>query len=262
MPATTEPQFIVVGAGASSRQIATLVADGGNPGVMWLPGLKSEMTSTKASALADWAAARRLACTRFDYSGHGRSGGRFEDATVGQWLEEATAVYTRLTTGRQILVGSSTGGHIALLLLKRLLATAPAEAARIVGLVLIAPAWDLTEELMWNRFSDDAKAAIMTAGVWHRPSAYGEPYPITRRLIEDGRRHLLARVPWNPGRPIEIIHGKLDPDVPWQHTVALESFIEGGWAHTTWVPDGEHRLSRPQDLAVMFDVIEKVSTGG
>jgi pimeloyl-ACP methyl ester carboxylesterase len=147
------------------------------------------------------------------------------------------------------------GGYIALLLLKRLLLSAPADAARIKGLVLIAPAWDMTEELMWQRFSADTKAEIEATGVWHRPSAYGDAYLITRDLIEDGRQNLIGTAPWNPGRLIHVIHGKLDPDVPWEHTVALEGILEGGWMRTTWVEDGEHRLSRPEDIDLMFKII-------
>jgi pimeloyl-ACP methyl ester carboxylesterase len=255
MSAEQQPQFIDVGAGAAGRRIATLTAAGAAPGLIWLPGFKSDMISTKASALAEWSAARGLAATRFDYSGHGQSGGRFEDGTIGRWLEESASVLTRLTKGSQIVVGSSMGGYIALLLLRQLMQSSPADAARIKGLVLIAPAWDMTEELMWKRFSDDARAEIARTGVWHRPSAYGEPYPITRGLIEDGRNHLIGQAPWNPGRPVAVIHGRLDPDVPWRHTVALEQRLQGGWLRTTWVEDGEHRLSRPQDLALMFAVI-------
>jgi len=258
MPANPQPQMIDVGTAQARREIATLVAGGAAPGLVWLPGFKSDMISTKAAALAEWAAARGLACTRFDYSGHGQSGGRFEDGTIGRWLEEAEAVFRQQTAGPQIVVGSSMGGYIALLLLKHLLQSAAADAGRIKGLVLIAPAWDMTEELMWQRFSDDAKAAIESKGVWLRPSAYGEPYPITRGLIEDGRRHLLGRQPWDPGRPVHIIHGKLDPDVPWQHTVALDGFLHGGWTRLTWVEDGEHRLSRPQDLTLMFEIIDRM----
>lgn len=256
MPADQPPQFIDVGHGDAKRRIATLAAAGRGPGLVWLPGFKSDMISTKAAAVAEWAVTRGLACTRFDYSGHGQSGGRFEDGTLGRWLEETTAVFTKLTAGPQIVIGSSMGGNIALLLLRHLMQVAPAEAARIKGLVLIAPAWDMTEELMWRRFPDAAKAEIMDKGVWLRPSAYGDPYPITRGLIEDGRQHLLGRAPWNPGRPIEIIHGKLDPDVPWQHSVALDKLLEGGWTRITWVDDGEHRLSRPQDLDLLFAKIE------
>lgn len=155
----SDPQFITVGAGARAREIAVLASPAARadaPGLLWLIGLKSDMVSTKAEALAAWTAERGLAFTRFDYSGHGRSGGRFEGATLSDWLEESEAVFRRLTRGPQIIVGSSTGGHLALLLLRRLMQAAPEDAERVLGLVLIAPAWDLTEELMWASYSAEA----------------------------------------------------------------------------------------------------------
>jgi pimeloyl-ACP methyl ester carboxylesterase len=252
-------QMLEIGAGAARRRIACLVtpaAAGNDLGFFWLPGFKSDMNSTKASALSDWAAERGYACTRFDYSGHGQSDGRFEEGTISRWLEEAVEVFVRLTRGPQIIVGSSMGGYIALLLLRRLMATAPEQARRIEALCLIAPAWDMTEELMWKEFPDKVRAEIMANGVWLRPSQYGDPYPITRALIEDGRRHLLGRKPFDPGRPVHIIHGLLDPDVPWEHTLELESFLTGGWTHVSAVPDGEHRLSRPEDLELLFGVLQ------
>jgi alpha-beta hydrolase superfamily lysophospholipase len=222
---------------------------------VWLCGLKSEMTSIKAAAVADWARARGLASLRFDYSGHGQSEGRFEDGTLSRWLEETEAVFRRLTDGPQVLVGSSMGGYLALLLLRRLLAVAPEEAARIEALVLIAPAWDMTE-LMWQRLPASARRDIKEKGVFLRPSHYGDgPYPITRALIEDGRRHLIASAPFDPGRPVHIIHGLQDPDVPWEHTLDLVAHLSGDWTRVEAVPDGEHRLSRPQDLALLLDTI-------
>ncbi len=255
MPVVPQSQFVEAGTGENVRRIAALIGCGATPGLVWLPGFKSDMISTKASALAEWATAKGLASTRFDYSGHGQSGGTFEEGTISRWLEEAEAVFTKLTCGPQILVGSSMGGYITLLLLRRLMTSAPDQAARIKGLVLIAPAWDMTEELMWNNFAPSVRATLEKDGVWHRPSAYGEPYPITAKLIEDGRNHLFARKTWNPGRPVHIMHGLLDPDVPWEHTLDLESFLAGDWTRVSAVPDGEHRLSRPQDLAMLFDII-------
>ena len=151
-----DPQIITVGEGGRQRKIAYLSSPpraSGAPGVLWLIGLKSDMATTKAEALAQWTAERGLGFTRFDYSGHGQSEGDFEDATISDWLEEAEAVFRQVTTGPQIIVGSSTGGHVALLLLRRLMKRAhPEDAERVTGLVLIAPAWDLTEELMWKVF--------------------------------------------------------------------------------------------------------------
>jgi pimeloyl-ACP methyl ester carboxylesterase len=251
----TEPQFLDVGSGDKRRRIAYLqlpAAQAGRPGLVWLCGLKSEMTSTKAAAVADWAEAQGLACLRFDYSGHGRSEGRFEDGTIGRWLEEAEAVFRGLTAGPQVLVGSSMGGYIALLLLRKLLES---EAARIEALVLIAPAWDMTE-LMWRNLPSAARRDIEATGVFLRPSRYGDgPYPITRALIEDGRTHLIGAAPLDPGRPVHIIHGLQDPDVPWEHSLDLVAHLTGDWTRVTCVPDGEHRLSRPQDLALLLGIV-------
>jgi pimeloyl-ACP methyl ester carboxylesterase len=254
------PAYLEVGEGKARRKIAYLSAPPGKPdapGLLWLIGLKSDMASTKAAALAEWTRERGLGFTRFDYSGHGLSGGRFEDATIGDWLEEAEAVFTRVTKGPQIVVGSSTGGHIALLLLRRLMQESPAEAARIKGLVLIAPAWDLTEELMWKVFPEAARKEIMDKGVWFRPSPYDPAgYAITRRFIEEGRNHLFARRPFDPGRPVAILQGLQDVDVPPAHARELASFLKGGWVTLTEVPDGEHRLSRPEDLELLQSLIE------
>ncbi len=256
---TTEvAQFLDVGRGEASRRIAHLRrhGTGRGPGLVWLQGFKSDMVSTKAAALAEWAAGKGLALTRFDYSGHGQSEGRFEDGTLSRWIEEARAVFEQLTQGPQVVVGSSMGGAIALYLLRRLMAEHPAGAARIKALVLIAPAWDLTEELMWQRFPEAVQRELMEKGVWQRPSQYGDAYPITRTLIEDGRRHLIGHQRWNPGRPVTILHGRLDPDVPFAHSQSLQGRLDGGWARLVEVPDGEHRLSRPQDIAVLLDLIE------
>lgn len=257
----TEPQFLVVGEGASQRRIAYRhepAARAGRPGLLWLIGLKSDMVSTKAAALADWAKAHGVAMTRFDYSGHGASEGSFEDATISDWLEEACAVFTSVTTGPQIVVGSSTGGHIALLLLRKLMSDSPAEAGRLKGLVLVAPAWDLTEELMWNEFSEEARRDIMEKGAYVLPSDYdASGYVITRRFIEDGRKHLFARRPFDPGRPVDILQGLEDKDVPPAHARELLTFLTGGWARMTEVPDAGHRLSRPEDLALLFGLVEK-----
>jgi pimeloyl-ACP methyl ester carboxylesterase len=254
----TDPQFIDV----SGRRIAALTAPArvtNAPGFMWLPGLKSEMTSTKATALAGWCAEQGYACTRLDYSGHGRSGGRFEDGTIGAWLEEAHAVIDRLTKGPQVLVGSSTGGYIALLVLRDLLRNDPAKAARIKGLVLIAPAWDLTTTLMWDRFGPSARKAIEEQGVYMRPSNYGDgPYAITRAFLDEGRKHLIGPDGYDPGRPIIVLHGLQDEDVPWEHTMELESIMRGDHIRVHAVPEGDHRLSTPEDLALLFRVCREM----
>jgi len=260
--APAEPQFLEVGHGADCRRIATIVENRGEsqgPGVIWLPGFKSEMTSTKVSSLADWAAMRGVSMARLDYSGHGQSPGRVEDGTIGRWLEEVRTVFVSLTQGPQVVVGSSMGGYLALLLLRQLLAEAPREAERIRALVLIAPAWDMTERIK-GRLSGKARREIAENGVWYRPSRYGDgPYPITRRMLEEGSRHLIGSAPFDPGRPIHILHGQQDPDVPWEHTLALVAHLDGEWTRVTAVPDGDHRLSRPEDLQLLLRTVEEAS---
>lgn len=255
-----DPQFITVGSGSSERKIAYLTqpSNVGKPGLLWLIGLKSDMVSTKAEALAAWTAERGLGLTRFDYSGHGRSEGRFEDAILSDWLDESVAVFERLTQGPQILVGSSTGAHLALLLLRRLMQDAPERAERVRGLVLIAPAWDLTE-LMWSQFPESARRDIAETGRWVRPSDYDpNGYVVTRRFIEDGRKHVFKGTAFNPGRPVLVLQGAEDRDVPIAHARELKSVLAGDWVHITEVPDGEHRMSRPQDLDLLYGLIDQV----
>jgi pimeloyl-ACP methyl ester carboxylesterase len=259
----SEPQFLDIGPGevVPARRIAYRAepASAGGIGLFWLPGYKSDMASTKATELAVFAGARGYGCTRFDYSGHGVSSGSFEDGTIGAWLEEAEAVFRRLTEGQQIIVGSSMGGYIALLLLRHLMTAAPEDAARITGMVLIAPAWDMTEELMWKQFNLKARRELQDTGIFRQPSEYGEPYVITRALIEEGRSHLIARRPFDPGRPVVILQGRLDTSVPIGHARALRGLLQGGWAELVEIPDGEHRLSRPQDLSLLFTKIDELA---
>jgi pimeloyl-ACP methyl ester carboxylesterase len=261
---TTALQFLTVGSGVAERRIACLVdAFEGDkrPGVMWLPGFKSEMTSTKASALSEWAGRRGIGCTRFDYSGHGQSGGSLEDGTIGRWLDEARAVFLRFTAGQQVLIGSSMGGYIALLLLRALLREQPEQATRIRALVLIAPAWDMTERLMWARFPESIRKEITETGVYLRPSRYDDgAYPITRGLIDEGKHHLIGAEPFDPGRPVYILHGLQDSDVPWEHTLDLVAHLSGDWTRVSAVPDGDHRLSRPEDLALLLSIMDEVVT--
>ena len=195
---------------------------------------------------------------RFDYSGHGRSDGRFEDGTISAWLDEAAAVYSAaLRPGdAAVFVGSSMGAWIALLLARRLVREG---AALPKGMVLIAPAWDMTR-LMWRRLPPDARAAVERDGVFYRPSPYGDgPYPITKRLIEDGDKHLLGEGSVPLDLPIRILHGCQDPDVPWQHSLELLDIIAGADIRLTLIKDGDHRLSRPQDLALLRAALTEFS---
>jgi pimeloyl-ACP methyl ester carboxylesterase len=258
-----EPQTktLTVGRGTEAREIhyrATVPMLPGSPSLFWLSGFMSDMSSTKATAVAAWAAEHGLGSTLFDYSGHGVSGGKFTDGTIGRWLEEAATVFQTSTTGPQVIIGSSMGGHIALVLVRKLLREAPEHAQRIRGLVLIAPAWDMTEELMWKKFPEAARRAIAEEGAYLQPSAYAQPYTITRNLIDDGRNHLLARQPFNPVCPVIILQGLLDADVPAEHTRELTTFLGGSDVRLVEIPDGEHRLSRPEDLEKLYAAISEL----
>jgi pimeloyl-ACP methyl ester carboxylesterase len=240
---------VAVGTGEAARLIAVRQRPGAAPGLFWLGGFKSDMQGTKAQALDDWARRHGRALTRFDYSGHGESGGSFADGTIGRWLEESLAVFETCCEGPQVVIGSSMGGWMALLLVRELARRAAPAGASIAALVLIAPAVDFTEALMWPRFSPEIKRQIETKGSWERPSAYGEePYPITRGLIEEGRHHLLLGGMIETGCPVRILQGVQDPDVPWQHAVDLTARLAQDDVVLTLVKDGDHRLSRPEDI--------------
>src|SRR4029077_12769392 len=191
------------------------------------------------------------ACVRFDYSGHGESGGVFTDGTIGRWLARSLAGFDACCAGPQVLIGSSMGGWLALLIARELKRRASdpqageGEIASIAGMVLIAPAVDFTEELMWKRFTPEIKRELEETGVWARPSQYSpEPYLVTRQLIEEGRKHLLLGGLIEPGCPVRILQGVEDPDVPWQHAVELTSRLASDDVVLTLVKDGDHRLSR------------------
>ena len=251
---------LTIGSGSEARRLAVRLQDGASPGLFWLGGFHSDMQGTKAQALARWAAEHNRACVRFDYSAHGESGGDVRNGTIGRWLEEAVAVFTTYCRGPQVVIGSSMGGWIALLLLRALqrpaeAATANSDAAalasppNVIGLVLIAPAVDFTEVLMWQKFPRAVKRELEQKGMWERPSAYSPtPYLITRQLIEEGRNHLLLGGMIEPGCPVRILHGVQDEDVPWSHAAELVSRIARDDVVFTLIKDGDHRLSRPEDI--------------
>ncbi len=263
-PAQIEPQFLTVGAGLAARRIAYLrrapAGDAGAP-LVWLGGFKSTMRGEKASYLDHASAAAGRAFLRFDYSGHGKSEGRFERGTIGLWLEEALAVFRELTEGPQILVGSSMGGWLALLVARAL--SARGEAARLKGLVLIAPAVDFTEKLIWDRMPAKARAQMKAKGFWPRPSRYEpNPYPITRELIEEGRDHLLFGATIRSHCPVHLLQGMRDEQVPWRHAVTLAEHLHGDPATLTLVKDGDHRLSREEDLRRIWAAVEGIEQPG
>lgn len=226
------------------EKIAYLM-DAGQPdrcGTLFLGGFKSDMTGTKASALSDWARTGSRPYTRFDYFGHGQSSGAFTDGTIGRWTKDALAVMDDLTSGPQVLIGSSMGGWIALL-------AALARPERVKGLVLIAPAPDFTEKLMWESFSEEIRSQLQTEGIYSQPSDYDEPYEITYRLIEDGRKHLLLDGPIKLNIPVRILQGMKDADVPWQHAMQVVDCLTSTDVTINLSKQGDHSLSTPADLA-------------
>ena len=214
------------------------------PTVVFFPGFNSNMNGEKAMALASLCAARGQAMLRFDYSGHGASGGRFEDGTIGAWTADALDIIDALTEGDLVLVGSSMGGWIALLV-------ALARPRRVTGLIGIAAAPDFTEILMWNAMSFETRETLRRLGKIMAPSRYGPAMPITLALIEEGRRHLLLERPIPLACPVRLLHGQADPEVPWELALRLAEQIATPDLHLTLVKDGDHRLSRPADLALL-----------
>ncbi len=226
---------------------------GAGPTVVWLGGFRSDMSGTKAQALADWAAARGRAYVRFDYLGHGESSGDFgAKGTITRWRADALAVLDELTAGPLLLVGSSMGGWIACL-------AALARPDRVQALALIAPAADFTDKLMAPGLPPEGHAALKADGVWLRPSLYGDPYPITRTLLEDGARwSILTSEPVPIEVPVRILQGGADPDVPWAHALALAQQLKGEDVVFTLIKDGDHRLSRPQDIERLIAVLDEL----
>ena len=251
-----EPQFLELGQGPRRRRIAYRFEEGRgacDTAIVWLSGFLSDMTSTKVLFLSDWARAEGHALLRFDYSGHGLSEGDLLKASVGDWLEEARTMLACVGQRSFVLVGSSLGGWIALLLARTL---AKMDDAGLAGLVLIAPAWDMTEILMWEKMSEKTRGQVETEGVYYAPSNYEDPYPITKILIEEGRNHLLGQGNIAVGAPIRILQGMRDEDVPWQHACALVDLLAGDDVELTLVKNGDHRLSGREDLLRLSRTID------
>lgn len=229
------------------------------PGMVWFPGLNSTKTSTKVTALKEWAARSNRSFLCFEYSGHGSSEGEFSDGTIGQWLRESLAILHEVAKGPQILIGSSMGAWLILLIL-RAAANGSPEVRNldvIEGAVLIAPAFDMTEELMWNQFSEEARESLESEGFCLRPSKYDDgDYKITRTLIEEGRNHLIGNDSFSPLCPVRILHGIDDPDVPWRHANRLSQILTGENIMLSLIQKGDHRLSRPRDIDKMIIIID------
>ena len=210
------------------------------------------MTGIKATFLDEFCAARGLGLLRFDYSGHGASSGRFEDGTIGRWLEDAIAIIDRASEGRLILVGSSMGGWIMLL-------AALARPGRVAGLIGLAPAPDFTEALIWDGLTDDERDRLSRTGRLEIPSDYSEePTIFTRALIEEGRRHLLLSAPIGIRCPVRLLHGMADPDVPYRLSLELAQRVAGEDVRVTLIKNGDHRLSRADDLALLGATLEEL----
>jgi pimeloyl-ACP methyl ester carboxylesterase len=221
---------------------------GRGPTIVFLPGFRSDMEGAKALHLAAVAVARGQAMLRLDYSGHGASGGCFEDGTIGLWTEDALALIDSLTEGPLLLVGSSMGGWIGL-------NVALARPDRIAAYIGIAAAPDFTETMIWKAMPEAARAVLMAKGVIHVPSEYGEPLAVTRALIEDGRRHLRLAAPIPLRCPVRLLQGQRDGDVPWRTALAIADHVESDDVQVILIKDGDHRLSRASDLAVLEDVV-------
>ncbi|RAZ75228.1 alpha/beta hydrolase [Mesorhizobium atlanticum] len=243
--AASAPVFIDV----DGSSIAVRQAPGAAPGVVWLGGYKSDMLGTKAEALAAWTGGEGLAYLRHDYSGHGESGGEFADGTISRWLAESLAVFRRFSKGKQILVGSSMGAWIALRMVQELRRSGD---DRVAGLVLLAPAPDFTVELIEPVLTKAQKRDLSKKGFFAEPSGYSdEPYIYTRALIEDGRANRVMTGPIDTHCPVHILQGLADPDVPSSHALKLASMLPADDVTLSLIPDGDHRLSRPEDLDML-----------
>ena len=226
--------------------------DAGKPRLVWFSGFNSDMSGSKVTALEAWAQENGFPFLAFDYSGHGLSEGAFADGTISGWREDCLSAIDQLTDEPLILIGSSMGGWMALL-------SALARPQHIAGMVLIAPAPDFTQKLMWPEFSEAAKKAILEDGVWMRSSDYGDPYPITRALIEDGKQWQIMDAPIELNVPVRILQGMADPDVPWEHAQALVSALTTEDLVFTLVKDGDHRLSRDQDIDRLLRTVDALT---
>ena len=236
------------GARLAWRKIA-----GQGPTLVWLGGFRSQMSGTKAQALADWAMRVGRSFIRFDYFGHGQSSGDFRDGTISRWRRDALAVMDAETEGPLVLIGSSMGGWLACL-------AALARPHRVRSLVLIAPAADFTSALLTPSVPAEGRTALARDGVWMQPSAYDPAgYPITRQLLEDGATWSLLPGPVALDLPVRILQGAQDSEVPWRHALTLAESLRSDDIIFTLIKDGDHRLSRPQDIARLITVLEEVA---
>ncbi len=248
-----KPQFIDV----AGRPIAMRRRAGRPPGVCWLGGYRSDMRGTKAQALDEWAATTGHAFLRHDYSGHGESGGAFAEGTISTWLAESLAVLATAEKGPQVLIGSSMGAWIALRMVQELARSGA--TGRVAGLVLLAPAPDFTADLVEPALTEAQKRDLDGKGYFEEPSEYGpEPYIYTKKLIDDGRANRVLTGPIDTFCPVHVLQGMADPDVPYTHALKLVGLLPSDDVTLSLIPGGDHRLSRPQDLAMMIQAVESI----
>lgn len=241
-------------AGSDGERIAYKKSDGTGPAFVWCGGLKSDMYGSKAAVLHDWAIAQGRAYVRFDYFGHGQSTGRFRDGTMTRWARDIVQVMDELCGGDVILCGSSMGGWASLLAMLQ-------RPARVRAFLLMAPAPDFTETLMWANFNEEARRNIMEDGIHYEPSDYDEPYEYSRELIEDGRENMLLGAPIPFEGPVRILQGLADDVVPWSYPKKLVDRLTSEDVTLTLVKDGDHSLSRDVDLARLIKTADELVMG-
>ncbi|MBY0354857.1 MAG: alpha/beta hydrolase [Rickettsiales bacterium] len=236
---------------STGDRLAYYATSGASPGVFFLGGFRSDMTGSKATTLESYCRGRGQSFIRFDYHAHGASDGDFLEGSIGRWTHNALELFDALSTGPQILVGSSMGGWIALNI-------AVQRMPRVAGIIGIAAAPDFTERLMWARATPQQQATILREGSIMLPSEYGEPYPITRQLIEEARNHLLLDRVIPVTCPVRLLHGMQDPDVPWSYAFDIVSALQTNDVQTLLIKEGDHRLSGPEELHLLTFTLEKL----
>jgi pimeloyl-ACP methyl ester carboxylesterase len=248
----SKPAFLTT---AQGRKIAYHKVEGEGPGVVFLGGFASDMSGSKATYLESWAREKGRAFMRFDYSGHGESSEKFVDGCIGEWADDAYEVISHLTDGPQVLVGSSMGGWISMILAKRM-------PARIAGIVGIAAAPDFTEDSMWDWMDDIMRAKLKREGVVYIPSDYGDPYPITDKLIKDGRKQLVLREPLDLPFPVRLLHGTADADVKMDVALRLLDHANGDDIRLSFVKGADHSFSDERCLRLIGKAIHSVTAVG
>lgn len=244
-----QPSFLEL---PDSRKIAYHLTEGKLPGVIFMGGFKSDMTGSKATALEAWCKARGQRFVRFDYTGHGQSSGSFREGTIGGWKQDALDVLDHLGDEQNVLVGSSMGAWIALLLIQ-------ARREKIAGFVGIASAPDFTERMIWQQLTPEQKKDLMEKGVFYAASCDGgEPYPIMRHLIEESRHHLVLHATVDAPMPVRLIHGTKDRDVPWHMVVTLLDALTSENASLRLIKNGDHRLSSPEQIEILCRTVEEL----